>query len=327
MGQTKPENISFIQKKVFIRNSILLKEFLIMKLPILVLAFNRADHVVEAMKAIREYKPERIYLECDGARPHKAGEKKAVEETRKAMLDAVDWQCDVKKLFRDENLGCANAVYGAISWFFEHEEYGIICEDDIVLSQDFFRLCEDLLPRYKSVEKVMEISARNESFRTDIPDTYVYAQCFHCWGWATWRRAWRKMDMSMSAAPRLSLLYMIKRLGFFRGCMMKWYNWHDYHNLEKCTSWATRWFLSILDNDGLVIIPGVNLAINIGMDGGEHYEAGDENPFAELKISKIQWPLHYNDRFIPEDKQKKYESHKFLLERKIGIKKKIKKLF
>ena len=43
------------------------------KLPVLVLAFNRMDHVVEAMKAIREYRPDRIYLECDGARPNKKG--------------------------------------------------------------------------------------------------------------------------------------------------------------------------------------------------------------------------------------------------------------
>ena len=56
-----------------------------MKVPTLVLAFNRADHVVKAMEAIREYKPERLYLECDGARPHKSGEAEAVELTRKVQ--------------------------------------------------------------------------------------------------------------------------------------------------------------------------------------------------------------------------------------------------
>ena len=153
------------------------------KIPVLVLAFNRADHVAEAMKAIREYKPDRLYLERDGPRGHKEGEREAVEETRQTMLDAVDWPCEVKTLFREENLGCAKAVYDAITWFFEQEEYGIICEDDIILGKDFFRLCEDLLPRYKDEERVMEISARNQSLRTDINNTYVYAQCFHCWGW------------------------------------------------------------------------------------------------------------------------------------------------
>lgn len=291
------------------------------KLPILVLAFNRADHVVEAMKAIREYQPEKLYLECDGPRKHKGGEHEAVEETRKAMLDAIDWPCEVKTLFRSENLGCANAVYDAITWFFKNEEYGIICEDDIVLGSDFFKLCEELLPRYKSEEVVMEISARNESFRTDIPDTYVYAQCYHCWGWATWRRAWNRMDMHMKAAPKLSVWYLVKRLGLFRGLMMKYYFMKAYRSLPNFNSWATRWYLSILAHDGLVICPGVNLAINIGMDGGAHYEEGDEDPYKDLTIGKLNWPIKYNDRLVADRKQRYFDSKTFLKVRLIGLKK------
>ena len=104
-----------------------------MKVPVLVLAFNRADHVAKAMEAIREYRPERLYLECDGARKNKAGETEAVALTRKTMLDMVDWPCEVKTLFREKNLGCANAVYGDIKWFFEDEELGVIIEDDVVV--------------------------------------------------------------------------------------------------------------------------------------------------------------------------------------------------
>ena len=291
------------------------------KLPVLVLAFNRAGHVKEAMEAIREYQPSKLYLECDGPRLHKEGEKAAVEETRKAMLDAVDWPCEVNTLFRDENLGCANAVYDGISWFFDNEEYGIICEDDIVLSHDFFVLCEELLPRYKGEQKVMEISARNESFRNDIPNTYVYAQCYHCWGWATWRRAWKKMDMQMKAAPKLSRWYLVKRLGIFRGLMMKYYFMKAYNSLPNFNSWATRWYLSILANDGLVICPGVNLAVNIGMDGGAHYEVGDEDPYKDLKIGQIKWPIKYNDNLVADSKQRKYDSKTFLKVRIIGFRK------
>lgn len=293
------------------------------KLPVLVLAFNRADHVSESMKAIREYKPEKLYLECDGARVHKLGEKEAVEATRKAMLDAVDWPCEVKTLFREENLGCAHAVNDAITWFFEQEEYGVIVEDDIVLSQDFFKLCEDLLPRYKDEEKIMEISARNQSYRTEINNTYVYAQCYHCWGWATWRRAWMKMDMTMSATKRMTIPYLVKRLGWFRGIMMYHYFKSGYKNLTTFNSWATRWYMSILDNDGLVIVPGVNLALNIGMDGGAHYEKDDKDPYADLMLGRMEWPLVYNDDFKPDKLQKKADNKDFIRVRIGGGKKKI----
>lgn len=293
------------------------------KVPVLVLAFNRADHVSKVMMVIRDYQPERIYLACDGPRDNKEGEKEIVENVRKTMLDAVDWPCDVKTLFRNKNLGCANAVFEAISWFFEQEEYGVIIEDDVIVSIDFFKLCEDLLPRYTNELKVMEISARNHSWRTDINNTYVYSQCYHCWGWATWRRAWKNMDMSMSATNRLSYWYLIKRLGLFRGIMMKYYFKSGLSHIENFSSWATRWYLSILDSDGLVICPGVNLALNIGMNGGCHYSDFDRDPYVNLEIGKIEWPIVYNDNIRPDPKQTKFDSIDFLNVRCLGVVKKI----
>ena len=298
------------------------------KIPILVLAFNRADHVAEAMKSIKEYQPERLYLECDGARARKAGEKEAVDETRQAMLDAVDWPCEVKTLFRDKNLGCANAVSDAISWFFSQEEYGIICEDDIILSPDFFKLCEDLLPRYAKEEKVMQIVAMNHSRRTDISNSYVYSYREDCWGWASWARAWKRMDMTMSAAPNLTYRFLIRKLGWFEGVMMKYYFTSAYRLIQEnsFSSWATRWMLSVLVNDGLVIKPGINLAINIGMDGGAHYDKDDKNPYADLKIGNMEWPLVYNDSLKVEKKQARYDARDFWNVRMIGLIKKIRKL-
>ena len=296
------------------------------KLPVLLLAFNRADHVARAMEAIRVYKPDRLYLECDGARTDKEGECEAVELTRQTMLSAVDWPCEVKTLFRDKNLGCAHAVNDAITWFFSNEEYGIICEDDIILSQDFFRFCEELLPRYVNKDRVMEISARNHSHRKDIYNSYVYSQCYHCWGWATWRRAWEKMDMSMSAAGRLSLPYLIRRLGWLRGIMMHRYFKQAHKSLDTFNSWATRWYLSILDNDGLVIIPGENLALNIGMDNGAHYGDDNKDPYADLGMGSIKWPLIYNDSLAIDRKQKHYDNKDFLKIRMIGLGKILRRL-
>lgn len=297
------------------------------KIPILVTAFNRADHVEKAMDAIREYKPKRLYLECDGPRENKAGEREAVEATRQTMLNKVDWPCEVKTLFREENLGCAKAMNGAITWFFENEEYGIVCEDDIILSQDFFRFCEDILPRYINNEQVMEVVSRNHSHRIDIPNSYVYSYRYNCWGWASWRRAWKKMDMSMSAAPSLTYRFMFKKLGIFEGFMRMYYFKSGYKHLETFNSWAWRWFLSILVNDGLVIIPGVNLSKNIGIDGGAHYEAGDVDPYADLQIGHMEWPLVYNDSFEIDGKQSRYDEKDFWRVRMIGLRKKIRKLF
>ena len=129
----------------------------------------------------------------------------------------------------------------------------------------------------------------------------------------------QKMDMQMNAAPKLSIPYLVKRLGLFRGIMMKHYFMSAYRSLPNFNSWATRWFLSILNYDGLVICPGVNLALNIGVDGGEHYEKGSTDPYAGLSIGTIKWPLMYNDSLKPERKQKRFDNRVFFRVRMIGI--------
>lgn len=294
------------------------------KLPILVLAFNRADHVKKALEPIRRYKPDRIYFACDGPRTHIEGETKAVEDTRQTMLASVDWPCEVKTLFRDVNLGCARGVSSAIDWFFEDVEYGIIIEDDVIVGEDFFKLCEELLPRYKDNDRIMEISAMNYGNRTDDNISYVYSQCYHCWGWATWRRAWNKMDMSMSCINHITIPYIVKRLGLFRGIIMYRYFKIGYRNINTFNSWATRWFLSILYYDGLVICPIQNLVKNIGVTEGAHYSKQDSNRIEnKLKIGNLTWPLKYDDSCIIDLRQKKIDSLFFLQQRIEGLRKKV----
>lgn len=297
------------------------------KLPVLILAYNRPDLVAQVMQVIQTYQPPRLYLACDGPRPQKLGDVERVAETQQVMKQAVNWECETHCLFREQNLGCAQGVYEAISWFFDQEEYGVIIEDDVIVSQDFFRFCEDLLPRYKDEERIMQITSRNTSGRKDIPDSYVYSQTFHCWGWASWRRAWKYMDMQMSGLDTISIHYLVKRLGVFRGIMM-WKNFSRMKaNLEKSTSWATRWYLSILCHDGLVVCPGANLGINIGLEGGEHFSSNDKKrPSASVELRELVRPIRYNDSLAIDARQKRCDSRFFLRNRWAGVRIKMAKL-
>lgn len=283
------------------------------KLPILILAYNRPDLVAQVMQVVQIYQPPRLYLACDGPRLHKQGDKERVDETRRIMEVSVNWDCELHTLFREKNLGCAQGVHEAISWFFIHEEYGVILEDDVLVSQDFFKLCEDLLPRYKNDTKIMQISSRNTSGRVDMSNSYVYTQVFHCWGWASWRRAWQRMDMQMTGITKTTIPYLVRRIGLFRGCMMYYYFKDMYAHLERSTSWATRWYHSMLCHDGLVICPGVNLGINIGLTQGEHYTQNDtDRPEASVKLNRLNWPIIYDDSKCINSKQQKYDTWYFI---------------
>lgn len=96
------------------------------KIPVLFVIFKRKDVSLRSLERLKEIKPSKLYIAGDGPRKGVAGEAEAVAETRKAILDAINWDCDVKTRFQEKNLGCSLGVYSAISWLFENEEYGII---------------------------------------------------------------------------------------------------------------------------------------------------------------------------------------------------------
>jgi hypothetical protein len=297
------------------------------KVPVLFLIFNRETVSLQAFASIKKYSPDRLYIAADGPRAERPEEYNLCESTRNSVLKAIDWECEIKTLFRDENLGCANAVSSAISWFFENEEYGIIIEDDCVVHPDFYRLCEQFLPLYRDEEKIMLITALNYTPDLTNADKLCFSNGCHIWGWASWRRAWDKMDMNMSAWPQYKFKDLVKNFGFIYACFLLYYWSQAYKNQEK-GSWDTRWFFSMLVNKGLCLSSNVNLSFNIGITtGGVHYEKGDVDPYTHVPFGSVELPIQIPDKIEPTKKKLLAERKEFIRIRKIGLKKKIKKLF
>jgi len=96
-----------------------------LKTAVLFMVFNRPDTTKLVFEAIRTAKLPRLYVAADGPRAGKSGEQEKCEQVRR-IATQIDWDCEVKTLFRDKNLGCRVGVSSAIDWFFENEEEGII---------------------------------------------------------------------------------------------------------------------------------------------------------------------------------------------------------
>lgn len=104
--------------------------------PILFIIFNRIDTASQVFKAIRNARPQKLYIACDGPRPNKEGEDIACQQTR-SLAQKVDWPCQVQTMFLEENLGPSLGPYSFIKWFFTYEEQGIILEHDCLPHPDF----------------------------------------------------------------------------------------------------------------------------------------------------------------------------------------------
>ena len=91
--------------------------------PVLFLIFNRPDRTKEVFQQIKNQQPRKLYIVSDGARKGKNEEQQVLD--CRTIVQQIDWQCEFKTLFRDENLGSGIGVFEGINWFFEQEEQGI----------------------------------------------------------------------------------------------------------------------------------------------------------------------------------------------------------
>lgn len=247
------------------------------KTPILFLIFNRPNQAMEVLDAIRKHAPERIYIAADGARDTRPGEEEVCAQLRAKVLESIDWKCEVKTRFQPSNIGCKLAVSGAIDWFFEQEEMGIILEDDCLPNTSFFRFCEELLEYYKEDERIMQISGNNFQFGKKWGDaSYYFSKYNHIWGWASWRRAWKLNTLDKSQFDEFVKSNQINYL-FQNSSERKFWMSHlknVYQN--NVDTWDAQWTLSMWMQNGLCILPNVNLVSNIGFgEDALHTKDGD----------------------------------------------------
>jgi len=256
-----------------------------LKTPVLFLIFNRLDTTKQVFEAIRKAKPPRLYIAADGARASKAGEEEKVKAVREFVINNIDWNCEVKTLFRNENLGCGLAVSEAITWFFENEEMGIILEDDCLPVQSFFWFCEELLERYKDDMRVWQISGDNyqNGKKRGVAD-YYFSIYSHIWGWASWADRWSKYDFKLNSLKDNQFIDSILRKP---KAIEYWKNIFNIMKEKPIDTWDYQWLFTIFYFRGLVILPNMNLVANIGFGDDSTHTRGEINPYWLKKFDVV----------------------------------------
>jgi len=262
---------------------------------VLLVIFNRPQTTKLVFEAIRKVKPTRLYVAADGPRLEVESDIINCAEARK-IIENVDWECDVKTYFRDEDLGCGRGPSTAFSWFFTHEEEGIILEDDCLPSQDFFRFCEELLERYRNDTRVMHIGGNNflNGWKRDDDYSYYFSKSGHIWGWATWRRAWDMFDYNIKLYDKL------KRKNYFRNFFLnpleKFYHLRKFEKTihsRKIDWWDYQWDFARYVNSGLAIVPKTNLIKNIGFGSNATHTLNSNHKNANMVADEIEFPLKH----------------------------------
>lgn len=236
-------------------------------IPILFVIFNKLDSAMRVFEEIKRVKPKELFIVADG--PRNKEEKKITDRVRREILKKIDWSCKIKKKFRNENWGGNKSSVEGLDWFFENVEYGIFLEDDCLPSKTFFEYHKELLLKYKEEKRIKAITGVNFLSNYKMKDSYLFSQVyFSCWGFSTWKRAWRidREFIRRNYKKGLTKAFpnFIQRLSVKK---------HLKKGLEGgITNWDYLFATQNALKKGLTIVPSVNLVENIGFSGNSTHE-------------------------------------------------------
>lgn len=278
--------------------------------PVLFIGFNRIQTAERVFEVIRSARPRKLYFAFDG--PRDPEESKRCDEVR-ALVQRVDWPCEVHTLANEHNKGLRAGVSAAISWFFKHEEEGIILEDDTLPAPTFFRFCQELLEYYRNDQRIWVIMGNNlmTDYTGEQDGSYYFSAHGYGapWGWASWRRTWNKYDVNMNKWP--ALRSSTRFHDFFLTAQEKREMLRTFESVHSgcINSWSYQLDVTRVMGHGVNILPNTDLVRNIGFGGDATHTVSVKDRRNKDTVRDIGFPLTH-PHFIMVDKRRDAEYFK-----------------
>lgn len=266
------------------------------KKAVLYIVFNRPDLVKKSLSAIREARPDRLYISADGPRTNRPDDNKLCADVRDVIEQEVNWDCTVYKRYQDENLGCGLAVSSALDWFFSNEEEGVILEDDCLPHLSFFKFCDVLLEKYRDDKHIFQISGSNwQKGKKRGKGDYYFSHLSSVWGWATWRDRWNMYHYDISSQDELWRRVSNNLDVITCSSEEKEYHLKCFERTAKgeIDTWDYQWRFLMISKKGLNIVPNFNLVSNVGHRADGTHTTNEDHWRADLPIQSIDFPLRH----------------------------------
>jgi len=264
-----------------------------LEVPVVLFLFNRPDLTARVFAAIRKQRPRQLFLVADGPRPDRPGETELCAAARH-VARTIDWPCEVKRDFSDINLSCAVRIASGLDWVFSRVEEAIILEDDIEPDGSFFPYCAELLKRYRDRNDVAMISGHNNlGLWKNGSGSYFFARQGSIWGWATWRRAWERFDLTMEGWGDRDVEGFLgdyfpdpEYAAFMAGQFRRFQG-------RLTDTWDLAWNLSYILHRGLAIVPRKNLVANLGFGGEATHTLNHQAMVQHVPRYSLKIPLEH----------------------------------
>ena len=254
--------------------------------PVLLFTFNRLSHLQKTINSLKKNhlsKRTELIIFSDGPKDTKDTEK--INQVRK-YISKIDGFKKIKIYKRKKNFGLSKNIILGINQVFKKFESIIVIEDDLILDKFILNYMNEGLSFFKNNNSVASIHSYIYpiKFNKDI-DEYFFLKGSDCWGWATWKRAWKNFEIRGSKLKKIIDLNNLKEQFNFN-------NSYDYYQMlidqinGKNDSWAIRWYASTFVKNMYTLYPSKSFVKNIGTDGSGTHGGGKTGIYNNKNLRK-----------------------------------------
>jgi hypothetical protein len=196
-----------------------------------------------------------------------------------------------KKIFiilRPKNYGLSKNIIDGINFVLKNNKKIIVLEEDLKLSKNFLTFINSGLKIYENETRVASINGWffPLSNKKNIEDTF-FIRGADCWGWGTWRRAWKKFDTDGQRLLNKIRKNKLEKLFNFNNSFNYMKMLQDQIN-KKNQSWAIRWYASTFLENMYTLHPRLSLVENTGTKNGENSKFDFLNISSSISKKKYQ---------------------------------------
>ena len=243
------------------------------QISILLITWRRPEHTIRSLYSALSSNPKNIYIYNDGFCENEQINQD-IEKTRKIIIDFSKIYKNIFLNFnQNKSMGCMLGVTNAINWFFDNNEFGIIIEDDILISNLFQKFCN----HYRNLDKRINLiaSCNYDTKATSKNENHRFSKHIYIWGWACSKTIWNKYNYFISEERINNILKKSRnRSNKFKKYLNFIIKKCREINSGKLDTWDYQLSFLCLEENIHCLVPNVALSENIGFDLSATHTSG-----------------------------------------------------
>lgn len=231
--------------------------------PVVLIIYKRSETLYLIIEELRKINASSVYVIADG--PKNEAENEYVQKAR-SVIDTIEWDCKIKKIYSDQNLGLSTRIISGLDVVFRLEKQAIILEDDCIPNSSFFSFTNSMLEKYKNNNKISIISGTNMGLKFNFKYDYEFSNYPLIWGWATWKKSWMEYR---NTQPLVVDDISLKKIQDLLRNKTAFFHWRKvFLKIQSGThrSWDHKMAFYLFTTNKLSIIPKLNFVSNQGID-------------------------------------------------------------